>query len=301
MADWKPPKDPSGNIDWNNMGQALPPRDPGLGFHLNHDEKRAEQERLDRIMENHRLAQEASLEKEKLKAGVPLPPPMAPIDAIEMEFAMEGDTKTVNLKYLVDPFLPVKCVVGFYGRGSTAKSSFVGTLAAQISGDYSTLWVSVEELTDWIKARHINSGGEPGTLAIVTAVASKSDNQGRTVGSTFDVYEHLEASILKAKVGCEQMYHPPRPLKLVVLDTAVGLTGWRKGETPNDDASVKRLLAFLHALAERHDLTVAVIGQGDAVDQGASREGRLRLRRQCADQRTGGVGVGRHSRRCGRA
>jgi hypothetical protein len=59
------------------------------------------------------------------------------------------------------------------------------------------------------------------------------------------------------------MYNPPRPLKLVVLDTAVGLTGWRKGETPNDDASVKRLLAYLQALAERHDVTIAIIGHAN--------------------------------------
>lgn len=262
-ANWTPPKAADGNIDWQKLSEDTPRRDPTLGFYSDREAKRADEERLDRIMENHRLAQEAALEKEKLKAGVPLPPPMAPIDSIKMEFAMEGDTKTVDLKYLVDPFLPVRCVVGFYGRGSTAKSSFVGTLAAQISGDYSTLWVSVEELTDWIKARHIRSGGDAGTLAIVTAVASKKDAQGRAVGSSFDVYEHLESAILKAKAGCEQMYHPPRPLKLVVLDTAVGLTGWRKGETPNDDASVKRLLAYLHILAEQNDLTVAVIGHAN--------------------------------------
>lgn len=265
MADpnWTPPKAADGGIDWQKMSEAAPRRDPDLGFYPDHEAKRADAERLDRIMENRRLAEEASLEKEKLKAGVPIPPPMAPLDAIEMEFAMTSDTATIELKYLVDPFLPVRCVVGFYGRGSTAKSSFVGTLAAQISGDYSTLWISVEELTDWIKARHIKSGGDAGTLGIVTAVASKTDKEGRAVGSTFDIYEHLEPAIMKAKLGCEQMYNPPRPLKLVTLDTGVGLTGWRKGESPNDDASVKRLLAYLQALAQRHDVTVAIIGHAN--------------------------------------
>lgn len=260
---WSPPTAPDGSIDWQKISEATPPRDSSLGLYPNHEAKRADEERLDRIMENHRLAQEAALEKERLKAGVPIPPPMAAMDSIKMEFAMLTDTATIDLKYLVDPFLPVRCVVGFYGRGSTAKSSFVGTLAAQISGDYSTLWVSVEELTDWIKARHIKSGGEAGTLGIVTAVASKTDKEGRTVGSTFDIYEHLEPAILKAKSGCEQMYNPPRSLKLVVLDTAVGLTGWRKGETPNDDASVKKLLAYLQSLAERHDVTIALIGHAN--------------------------------------
>ncbi|WP_323810552.1 AAA family ATPase [Sphingobium baderi] len=167
------------------------------------------------------------------------------------------------MQYLVDPFLPSKCVVGFFGRGSTAKSSFVATLGAQASGDASTLWISVEEPDDWIKVRHIRAGGDEGTLFVVTAVASKSDSQGRVMGSSFDVYEHLEPSIMQARHHVEQMYNPPRPLKLVVLDTAVGLTGWRKGESPNDDASVKRLLAYLQGVAERYDVTIAVIGHSN--------------------------------------
>lgn len=106
-------------------------------------------------------------------------------------------------------------------------------------------------------------GGDEGTLFVVTAVANRSDAQGRVTGSNFDVYEHLETAIQKAKRGADTMYIPPRPLKLVVLDTAVGLTGWRKGESPNDDASVKKLLAYLQALAERYDVTIAIIGHSN--------------------------------------
>jgi hypothetical protein len=47
------------------------------------------------------------------------------------------------------------------------------------------------------------------------------------------------------------------------LDTAVGLTTWAKGESPNDDASVKRLLGYLQALAERHGVTIAIIGHSN--------------------------------------
>jgi hypothetical protein len=180
-----------------------------------------------------------------------------------MEVAMSSDTATVSLQFLVDPFLPSRCVVGFFGRGSTAKSSLVATLAAQVSGEASTLWISVEEPNDWIRVRHMKIGGDEGTLFVVTAVANKSDTQGRVTGSNFDVYEHLETAIQKAKRGADTMYIPPRPLKLVVLDTAVGLTGWRKGESPNDDASVKKLLAYLQALAERYDVTIAFIGHAN--------------------------------------
>jgi hypothetical protein len=153
--------------------------------------------------------------------------------------------------------------VGFFGRGSTAKSSLVATLAAQISGEASTLWISVEEPNDWIRVRHMKIGGVEGTLFVVTAVANKSDAHGRVTGSSFDVYEHLETSIRKAKRGADTMYIPARPLKFVVLDTAVGLTGWRKGESPNDDASVKKLLAYLQALAERYDVTIGIIGHSN--------------------------------------
>lgn len=248
---------------WEAAKATYSQRDPSLGFYPNYEAKRADEERLDRIMENQRLTQEAALAREKMKAGVPIPPPMVPMDAIKLEFAMNSDTATADLKYIVDPFLPSKCVVGFFGRGSTAKSSLVATLATQISEDYSTLWVSVEERPDWIKVRHIKAGGDEGTLAIVAAVASKTDAQGRVTGSSFDIYEHLEPAIKKAKQAFEQFYHPPRPLKLVGLDTAVGLTGWRKGESPNDDASVKRLLAHLQALAERYDVTIAIIGHSN--------------------------------------
>jgi hypothetical protein len=48
-----------------------------------------------------------------------------------------------------------------------------------------------------------------------------------------------------------------------VLDTAVGLTGWAKNESPNDDAAVKKLLGYLQALAERHNLTIVAIGHAN--------------------------------------
>jgi len=93
-----------------------------------------------------RLAKEAELEIARIKAGggTLIPRPMTPMDAIPMEVAMSSDTATVALHYLVDPFLPSRCVVGFFGRGSTAKSSFVATLGADISDRASTLWISVE-------------------------------------------------------------------------------------------------------------------------------------------------------------
>jgi len=193
-------------------------------------------------------------------AGVPIPP-LADPASIKLEFARSSDTATLKLEYLVDPYLPSMCAVGFFGRGATAKSSFLASMAADISAHASTLWVSVEEPKDWIKVRHIRSGGADGTLAVVVAVPGKKDKQGRTIASSFNIYEHLEPAILQAKKASQGEGKPS--LRLVVLDTAVGLTAWARGEGPNDDVAVKRLLAHLQHLAETHRLTIAFIGHAN--------------------------------------
>lgn len=239
-------------------GHELP---SGLSFHPNAQEKAEADtkvlqlvEVMSRSEEAKARQEEAKTERARLSTGVPIPPPADP-SAITLEIALASDTATVKLEYLLDPYLPRGCVVCFAGRGSTAKSSFLATIAAHVSQLASTLWVSVEEPRDWIKVRHIRCGGLPGTLVVVKAVASKTDQQGRTIASSFNIYEHLEGSIVKAKQAAEVI----RPVRLIVLDTAVGLTGWAKGESPNDDAAVKKLLGYLQSLAERHDVTIAFI------------------------------------------
>lgn len=261
---WTPPTTADGAIDWNNMASALPPRDPSLGFHRSHDEKRADDLLASKRVEDMRRMEEARLETAKLKAGVALPPPPSTDpNLIVLEWAMPKDLTALKMEYLYDPFLPAKCLVGFYGRGSTAKSSFLATLAAAKSEDWSTLWISAEELKDWITQRHLSAGGAVGTLAVFAHKAVKQDAQGRVIGSTFDVYRDLEGSIAKAAAACMSHYDPPRPLRLVVLDTAVGLTTWGKGENANDDGSVKRLLGYLQLLAEQHNLCIAIIGHSN--------------------------------------
>lgn len=205
---------------------------------------------------------EKQLEKERVKQRKENAPPLADPNSISLEFATMADTATVRIDYLLDPYLPEKCVVGFYGRGSTSKSSFVASMAAHASGVAATLWVSVEEPADWIKVRHIKAGGADNTLQVVKAVATKQDGQGRTVGSSFNIYEHLEPAIVAAKVRLLNVSEG-KPLKLVVLDTAVGLTTWTASAGPNSDEGVKRLLAYMQGLAEFHELTIAIIGHAN--------------------------------------
>lgn len=220
----------------------------------------------DRVIEQRKI-EERIEEKQILKEQVKqrrAEQPIATADpnSISLEFATMADTATVRIDYLLDPYLPEKCVVGFYGRGSTSKSSFVASMAAHASGVAATLWISVEEPADWIKVRHIKAGGADNTLQVVKAVAIKQDGQGRTVGSSFNIYEHLEPSIVAAKVKLLNI-SSAKPLKLVVLDTAVGLTTWTATAGPNSDEGVKRLLAYLQGLAEFHGVTIAIIGHAN--------------------------------------
>jgi hypothetical protein len=219
----------------------------------------------DKLIEQKKIEErieEKQIEKEKIRQRKQDLPPLADPNSIQLEFAMSTDTATVKIEYLLDPYLPAKCVVGFYGRGSTSKSSFLATMAAHISSWASTLWISVEEPIDWIKVRHIGAGGADRTLQVVKAVAVKQDGQGRTVGSTFNTYEMLEPAIIKAKANLLNLPHS-KPLRLVVLDTVVGLTTWTASANPNSDEGVKRLLAYLQGLAEAHDLTIAIIGHAN--------------------------------------
>jgi len=220
-----------------------------------------------RALEAHRDAEKFALEKEKVKAtratGASFFNPAKPEDIV-LEVAMSSDT-TVQLHYLVEPWLPIRQVIGFYGRGGTAKSSFVATHAAKIAQHSSTLWISTEEDTSWIKVRHVKAGGGDGTLYVFKALVTKHDLAGRPASFSFNIYEHLDAAIANAKAqtaaNAQRFYdQTERPLRLVVLDTAVALTTWGKGESPNDDASVKRLIAYLYSLCDKHDVTIALIG-----------------------------------------
>lgn len=236
-----------------------------VDFYLTKEDKAAAEERnvqlvggLTKREEWIARQEELKLERAKLTTGASLPP-LADPSSITLEFAMATDTATVKLEFLLDPFLPAGCVVCFAGRGGTAKSSFLATMAAHISPIASTLWVSVEEPAEWIRVRHIKSGGRERTLLAWKAEVGKRDQQGRVISSNYNIYEHLEPSIRQAKA----LLDGGTPLRLIVLDTAVGLTAWAKGESPNDDAAVKKLLGYLQALAEMHALTIAFISHSN--------------------------------------
>lgn len=165
-------------------------------------------------------------------------PSTAPTDTLEVNIKEAGE---VTLEYLDNPWIPNRQAIGFYGRGESGKSSAAATFCARNGHRYSTLWITSEEAEDHIKKRHERLGGHPGTMGTV----SKAD---------FDVYTHLELSIAQAKAKLA------KPLGFVVLDSISALVTWGKGESPNDEASVKRLVGHIDRLAQDEGVAILMIG-----------------------------------------
>ena len=64
-----PPKTADGGIDWDAIKEAIPTRDPALGFHRNWGEKLASQDRDAEITGNLARVEEAKTERERIKGG----------------------------------------------------------------------------------------------------------------------------------------------------------------------------------------------------------------------------------------
>lgn len=174
------------------------------------------------------------------------------------KYAYPGGT-ILQIDYLIDPWLPRAAVIGCYGRGEAGKSSWAAQICAVASNQVSTLWISSEERQDHILQRHLSCGGEVGTLAVIEALPTKIDPvTKKPVTTNFNVYEHMEPAIVafQSNSGTRQ----DRPLGVIVLDAVVALVTWGKGENANDDAGVKRLIAFLFSLSERYGVTFLILG-----------------------------------------
>jgi len=185
-------------------------------------------------------------------------------DLFELNFAT-GDEEIPVQEYYIDPWVPKNKVIGVYGRGEGGKSTWISTVCAQISNQASTLWITSEEESAHVTQRYLKSGGEQGTI---TAQTYHVKMKGTKTLATFDTYTMLEPMIKQARAQCR----PDRPLGAVVLDAVVTLTQFQKGENPNDDMTVKRLLAELVSIADRLGVTIFVIGHMNKSLTGRFRE-----------------------------
>jgi hypothetical protein len=103
------------------------------------------------------------------------------------------------------------------------------------------LWITSEEAEAHIKKRHQELGAQRNTLGTL-AIAG------------FDLYTQLGAAIQQAKDKLG------KPLGFVVLDSVSALVTWGKGESPNDEASVKRLVGHIDRLAQENGVSILMIG-----------------------------------------
>lgn len=159
-------------------------------------------------------------------------------DTIEINLEEAGE---VTIEYLINPYIPNQQAIGFYARGESGKSSMVATFCAEGSSEYSTLWITSEEAEAHIKKRHERLGGHPKTIGTI----NRPD---------FDIYTHLEGLIKQAKMKFS------KPLGFVVLDSITALVTWGKGESANDEASVKRLVGLIDRLAQVEGVAILMIG-----------------------------------------
>lgn len=161
----------------------------------------------------------------------------------------------MTLDFVVNHWLPRKNQILIAGPGSSGKSTLVAAVCVEASLlGRATLWVSSEEQTAWIRTRHDKAGGRLDAIATLSGQPTARDPEtNRVTATTFGVYAHMDSAIRQAKAKL------PVPLGVVVLDAVTALVDWRKGEGPNDDASVKLVNAHLKALAEEHDVCIVMI------------------------------------------
>jgi hypothetical protein len=190
----------------------------------------------------------------KLNGVAPLVPSSEP--RFQVQF-VTGEEEVKAMTYLVDPFIPENAAVGLYGKGASGKSLFASTTAATLSKKgLGTLWVSSEEPADEIAVRYTKSGGQKHGLAPFTHRPELIQGKEKV---TFNVYEHLEPLIKQVKEQHE-LQATGFDLRLVVLDAIVTLVTFEKGESANDDKSVKRVMGFIHDLCQTHEVSILCLG-----------------------------------------
>lgn len=69
---WMPPLDENGSVDWHKLPETLPPRDPSLGFHKDHQEKQAYEGHTEKVVSDLARIEEAKAEQARIKAGAPV-------------------------------------------------------------------------------------------------------------------------------------------------------------------------------------------------------------------------------------
>ena len=67
---------------------------------------------------------------------------------------------------------------------------------------------------------------------------------------------------IRAKANVVASSHN-KPVKLVILGTIVALTTWTVSANPHSDEGGKSLLAYLRAIAIKHEVTIVVVGHSN--------------------------------------
>lgn len=259
QPEWSPPRTPDGKLDWD----AIPRRDPSLGFHLNLEEKRASEERAGKLMEDHRKAEEASLAKEMLKRGLGVPTASGTRSLVGRSL---GGVTARAVDWLWVGWIPKGYITIFAGETGAGKSTVLADISARVTtgapwpgeGEDSrrppgrVLWLgsedSIEEMT------------VPRLMACNANLHNVIEIQGVNQGgsrNTFSMQDDLEAvGIWLANAKEEGL-----PFAMLVIDPVTSyLPGQRLRRVDlNDAGHLRSILEPWMVLAQRHNIAIVCV------------------------------------------
>jgi len=265
QATWTPPTTADGGIDWQNMGAALPPRDPSLGFYVSKEEKQADEQHSSTLMENYRLAKQAELEKERIKRGLSAKGSDAPRQLVGRQLS---GVQMHAIEWVWLGWLPKGYITLLAGETGASKSTLLSDIAARITtgapwpGEYDcpnawrkperVLWLGSEDSIEEMTVPRLTACGA--NLANVVEIQGVMQEGKR---NTFSMQDDLEA------VGQWLVYarEQGNPFAMLVIDPVTSyLPGQKLRKVDlNDAGQLRTVLEPWLNLAQAHNIAIVCV------------------------------------------
>jgi hypothetical protein len=263
QPEWAPPKTADGKIDWSRMDESLPPRDPALGLHRNYEEKRASEERAAKMIEDHRKAEEAGLEKERLKRGLG---GSAPIGSRQLVGRSLHGVQMRAIDWLWTGWIPKGYITIFAGETGSGKTTLIADVGARVTtgapwpGEANNAWRAPGRVL-WLGSEDsIEEMTVPRLMACGANLHNVIEIQGVAEGgqrNTFSMQDDLEAvAAWLAHAETEGL-----PFAMLVIDPVTSyLPGQKLRKVDlNDAGQLRTILEPWLVLAQRHNIAIVCV------------------------------------------
>lgn len=262
---WEPPKDANGGVDWNKLGQTLPPRDPSLGLYKDQADKNEAMRRSELALENFRLGKEAELEKERVKRGLSSKGSDAPRQLVGREL---GSVKMHAIEWLWTGWIPKGYITLLAGETGAGKSTVFADVTARVTtgapwpGEYDcpaawrkperVLWLGSEDSIEEMTVPRLTACGA--NLANVVEIQGVMQEGKR---NTFSMQDDLEAVGQWLAFAREQ----GNPFAMLVIDPVTSyLPGQKLRKVDlNDAGQLRTVLEPWLILAQTHNIAIVCV------------------------------------------